>query len=201
MFDTNNRTGLFLAKYDIGTGLAGAPTLHLAMTVNTVDRAVNGAGRVTQATNPPLDQRSQVHGSYTYMTVMPDKTSILVVATGYPAIQWPAHGGVGPVLMPNLQLRMVLDSTWQSGTANFSYLNAAGQWVEIENAKVSASTSSGGPVVALYAPALHQAVASGDVARMKQLAAQAEAQLGNADEIRSALSAVKAEIAKAGSKS
>lgn len=196
MLNTTSGTGLFLAEYEISTGLAGAPVLHLALTVNTVDRAVSGAARVTQAINPPLDVRSQVHGSFTYMTVMPNQTSILVVATGTPSITWPHGGGVGPVLLPNLHLRMVLDKSWEHGVANFSYIAPSGQWVEIENAKVAQGARQP-PVVMLYAAALQEATASGDLARMKQIAAQAEAQLANNAEIASALAAIKAEIAAA----
>lgn len=197
MFDTTNRTGLFLARYDITTGMAGAPVMHLAMTVNTVDKAVNGGSRITQATNPPLDVRSHVHGSFTYMTVMPKTTHILVVATGYPIIHWPAHAGHGPVLLANMQLRMVLENDWKSGTANFSYQAPSGQWVEIDNARVTVPSSNpGGPIITLYGPALSQAAASGDRARMKELADQAEAHLAGADDVRKALDAVKAELAK-----
>ncbi|MDY7232823.1 DUF1842 domain-containing protein [Hyalangium rubrum] len=73
------------------------------------------------AVNPPLDVRSNLNGTFTYMTVMPKQTNILVVATGTPAIQWPSGGGVGPVLVPNVHLRMVLDSEWKSGTAYYGH--------------------------------------------------------------------------------
>ena len=53
------------------------------------------------------------------------------------------------------------------------------------------------PFHVLYGVALQQAAASGDLAQMKALAAQAEATLSQSADIQSALKALKAEIAKA----
>lgn len=65
-----------------------------------------------------------------------------------------------------------------------------------ENAGSRESGQGGGPVTALYGVALHQARQSGDLARMRQLAQQAE---GSDDpEIQAALRDVQAEIDKAG---
>lgn len=130
------KTGLFIATYNIGTGLDGAPNFHLGLAVNTVDKTVSGSGRITQAVNPPLDVRSNLNGTFTYMTVMPKQTHILVVATGTPAIQWPPGGGIGPVLLPNVHLRMVLDSEWKSGTAYYKYQDEDGEWHELNDVPV-----------------------------------------------------------------
>jgi hypothetical protein len=118
--------GLFLASYEIGSGMPGAPMLHVTMTVDTPGESIAGLSHVTQAVNPPLDVASRLSGDFTYMTVMPQRTSILVTATGYPQVSWPPHGGIGPVLPANLHLRMVLQDDWRAGTANVSYLLADG---------------------------------------------------------------------------
>jgi hypothetical protein len=107
--------------------------LHLL--VYTPGKTVTGAGLLTQAINPPLEEAVSVHGDFTYMTVMPKNTHILVTATGVPLVKWPPHGGIGPVLQPVLHLRMVLENDWKSGTANFSYF-ANGHWHEVEGATV-----------------------------------------------------------------
>ena len=51
------------------------------------------------------------------------------------------------------------------------------------------------PVV-LYGVGIHQAAASGDLSRMKKIAAEAEAWLAKHGNIRAALEALKIEIAK-----
>jgi len=134
------KTGLFIVAYNIGTSLPGAPHLNLHLAVNTVDEAVTGQGQVTQAVNPPVDVRTNVQGDFTYMTVMPNNTHILVTLTGTQAIQWPSTGGIGPVLPPNFSLRMVLASDWKSGTANYKY-QVGNTWHEVKDVPVKASTN------------------------------------------------------------
>lgn len=131
----SEKIGLFPVNYLIGTGAAGAPVFRLSLLVNAPDKTVNGMGRISQATNPPLDVRSNVNGTYTYMATM-ENVNILVVATGYPAVDWPAHSGVGPALLPNLHLRMVLAGDWASGTAYYKYQNAGGAWIEVNDVSV-----------------------------------------------------------------
>lgn len=131
----NDEVGLFLVKYEIGGNMPGAPLFSLSLGVNTPEKAVSGVGDITQAENPPLDIKTSLTGDYTYMCTM-DSCSILVVATGFPMVKWPAHGGIGPVLLPNVHLRMVLSEDWKTGTANYSYQNSEGEWDEINNATV-----------------------------------------------------------------
>jgi hypothetical protein len=131
------KTGLFIVSYLVGNEMPGAPLLHLHFAVNTVDKVISGQGQVTQAINPPLDVRSNIYGDFTYMTVMGPKTSILITATGVPAIQWPTGGGIGPVLPPNLSLRMVLDDGWKSGTASYRY-QIGDTWHELTDVPVKA---------------------------------------------------------------
>lgn len=132
---SSQQVGLFPVSYEIGTGKPGAPRLSLHLLVYTPGKTVTGAGLLTQAINPPLEEAVSVHGDFTYMTVMPKNTHILVTATGVPLVKWPPHGGIGPVLQPVLHLRMVLENDWKSGTANFSYF-ANGHWHEVEGATV-----------------------------------------------------------------
>jgi hypothetical protein len=132
---SEKNVGLFPVNYTLGTGLPGAPTFRLSLLVNTPDKMVNGWGRITQAVNPPLDIRTQVNGTYTYMATMKE-VHILVVATGYPAADWPPHAGTGPVLQPNLHLRLVLAKDWASGTAFYQYRDAGDPWVEVNDVPV-----------------------------------------------------------------
>lgn len=132
---TAQNVGLFLVRYDVGTGAPGAPTLTLALTVNTVDQTINGAGRLSQAINPPLDLRMNVHGTYVRLP-MPPAPGIAAHLTGYPALHWPHHGGIGPVLLPELDLHMHLDGDFHAGTASYRYRAPSGQWIEVNGVPV-----------------------------------------------------------------
>ncbi|WP_349921178.1 DUF1842 domain-containing protein [Aeromonas veronii] len=134
---TDTKTGLFLATFDIGKSIPGAPLLRLNLSVYTPGETLNGVAHLTQATNPPLDQASEVKGQYTYMCVMPKQCHILVTAQGYPIIKWPQHAGIGPVILPNFELRMVLSEDWKSGTANYKYLDNQQKWHEVKDAPVT----------------------------------------------------------------
>jgi len=141
---SKSQAGLFLAQYLISTPSApyGSPVFSLFLTVCTPSGTVTGAGNITQTTNPPLNLGTKLEGSFTYMTVMPKQTSILVTAQGYPAVNWSPHAGIGPVLQPNVELRMVLGSDWKSGTANYKYLTSQGQWNCINNAQAELVNNS-----------------------------------------------------------
>lgn len=41
---SDQNVGLFQVRYSVGTGAPGAPMLTLGLTVNVVDRTINGAG-------------------------------------------------------------------------------------------------------------------------------------------------------------
>ncbi len=98
--------------------------------------AVSGYGRLSQAVNPPLEVNSRLEGEYTPLTVVPQSTHILITLTGYPVVTWPPHGGVGPVLEPNLHVRIALESDWKSGTATFSYRDSNGEWRQVKSVPV-----------------------------------------------------------------
>lgn len=127
------RAGLFVATYEISTGLAGAPTLHVQLSVYTPEKRVSGIGHITQALPKQPDFATKLDGSFTYLTVMPDETHILVTLTGYPIVTWPSGGGVGPVLLENCEVRVLLDASWRTGPASFWYVDETGRH-EIENA-------------------------------------------------------------------
>jgi len=130
------KLGLFVASYEIGGEMPGAPTLYLNLSVYTPEEKINGHAHIFQATHPPLNLNSKVDGEYTYMCVMPKNCHILVTAQGYPEIKWPKGAGLGPVILPNFELRMVLTENWKSGTANYKYQDNSGRWHEIKNAPV-----------------------------------------------------------------
>jgi uncharacterized protein DUF1842 len=126
--------GLFTVGYQIGGKKPGAVTFNLNLVVSTPTKTVHGAGKLTQAINPPLDEPTHLTGEFTYMTVMPNKTSILVTATGFGPID-----PLQPLEATNVRLRMVLSKDWQTGIANFDYLSE-GKWNTVDNAPVTVIT-------------------------------------------------------------
>jgi hypothetical protein len=50
--------------------------------------------------------------------------------TGYPMINWPFRGGVGPVLLPNLKANLVMNKTVTEGSVAYEY--QADQWQRVE---------------------------------------------------------------------
>ncbi|MBN3788022.1 DUF1842 domain-containing protein [Burkholderia sp. Ac-20353] len=197
----NSRTGLFPAGYVIGTGLPGAPTLRLALLVDTPERSVVGTATVTQAVNPPVEFDADVWGTYTYMALMPPvNTRILVTLQGN-------QGGPASNSIVTFRLQLVLENDWQSGVASYRYFDN-GSWHAIENVPARIDREfvplepgsvilepHGGPRP-LYGAPIQQATASGDLAHMKTVAAAANHQLQSRDEIATALAALKAEIAR-----
>ena len=130
------KTGLFIVSYEIGGNMPGAPLFKINFSVYTPGETVSGIGHIIQTTNPPIDIGTNLHGQYTYMCVMPKTCHILITATGYPIIKWPQGGGIGPVIPPNTELRMVVSEDWKSGTANYKYIDSKGNWNEITDAPV-----------------------------------------------------------------
>jgi hypothetical protein len=86
-----------------------------------------------KASDPPVNVHTILSGHYTYMTVMPNNTHILVTAIGHPIGD---EGPGGPVLPPNVQLRMVLSRDWKSGTADYEFLGSNHQWHQVHQAPV-----------------------------------------------------------------
>ena len=102
----------FLAKYRCGSGLAGAQTLHLDLVVSTPmsDPAqaatVGGIGTITQATNPPLDLKTNVSG---IVHMLNGPTAVAMVGTSVAGQQ-------------NFQGVLVLPDGWgQAGSATYWY--------------------------------------------------------------------------------
>jgi len=94
------------------------------------------------------------------------------------------------IILEQFRACFVLNVQWD-GRGNFDYGSQAIDDVPVKSTK-------GGVIVPLYMAPIHEATASGDLARMKEIAAQAEAHIAKTPEIQAALSALKAAITKAG---
>ncbi|MCP3475485.1 DUF1842 domain-containing protein [Bradyrhizobium sp. CCGUVB1N3] len=134
---TKDHVGLFHACYQIGESRPGGRIFKLDLVVDTPNRRIQGFGSITQAVNPPLDVTTSLQGNYSQLPTLPPAPALLLVLlTGYPPIHWPTHGGLGPQILPNVDLRMTLLPNWQSGIASYCYRSGHSDWQEIEAAPV-----------------------------------------------------------------
>jgi hypothetical protein len=173
-------------------GVPGAPILHLHLLVHAATGKVSGQASITQAIAPPggniiiHNLTGQVrklgfgHGPITQVVALEGVYTQL----GPPPTEY--------VIQLKFTAHFATDSHW-NGRGGFEYGPHHIEGVPIKN---SASTS--GPIHTLYGVVIHEAVASGDLARMKDVAAQAERHIAATPEIQAALTALKAEITKAG---
>lgn len=200
--------GLFPLAYRIGTSAPGAQSLALNLLVFTPEETVSGTAAITQATNPPLDVHSDVWGEYTYLTVMsPGVSKILITAQGN-------QGGPGSNSIVNFKIQLVVGTDWKDGIANYTYYDGQ-RWIEVNNvpARLAESVRSSAfpplepgpvippqspypPIMPLYAAPIQSAIASGDLAQMKNLASLARQQLDQQPQLQSALEAAKGEIGR-----
>ncbi len=120
------KTGTFIARYKVTNHNVGGPTLYLNLVVTTPTEKVNGSAEVTIGSiNPPFELNTPVSGDFTYMTVMPDNTHILVVLAS-------------PILIQDgseFTARLVLKGDWKSGVATYTFAGPNG-FTTIKDAKV-----------------------------------------------------------------
>jgi hypothetical protein len=103
--------GTFLGKWVIGKQLAGGVLLHLnAMVTVAPFQKISGHVTVTQATHPPLHVVIDVAGTYANMTVGSTKVHVATIRN----VPSPLFGA------PSLEMLVVWNEDWQSGTACFS---------------------------------------------------------------------------------
>jgi hypothetical protein len=114
--------------------------------------------------------------------------------------------------MTGLEVRLVVGTDWQNGVANYRYFDGQrwhevngvpAQQVESVSSRVQLPPLEPGPVILphppimpLYAAPIQSAIASGDLAQMKNLASQAKQQLDQHPQLQSALEAAKGEISR-----
>jgi Domain of unknown function (DUF1842). len=112
--------GMFLLPLQAGTGLMGAISMHFNLGVSTPNKKVSGVGHIFQSTNPPMDIHLEVSGDFSYMTVMPKNTHILLVLNGN----------------NSFKARIVLDESWQEGSGTFSFVDDHGNQHVLEGIPV-----------------------------------------------------------------
>ena len=130
----------------------------------------------------------------------PATSKILITAQGN-------HGGPGSNSINNFNVRLVVGTDWREGVANYRYFDGQ-RWHEVNNAPAHLQESlpspyhpgpviiPHSPILPLYAAPIQSAIASGDLAQMKNLAKLAQQQLDQQPQLQSALEAAKKEVSR-----
>lgn len=170
-------------------GTPGAPIFHFVLDAligsgsdQTVSWPISGTGKITQAIAPPDSELVIPNLSGFCYSLGP---SIFAVLTG---------SYIQPSTGASLHFEAILHFTtnWHSGHGSFAYGGG-----KILHAPVIATVQGAEkrpPVIVLYGVALQEALQTGDLAQMKQVAEQAESWLKNSDEISTTLDALKEQI-------
>lgn len=167
-------------------GTPGAPIFHFVLksligsgSDATLSWPVSGVGEITQAITPPDGQLVIQNLSGRSYSLGP---SAVVALTG-------------SYILPSSQATLPFEaiihftSNWHSGTGSFAYGGNV-----IYNAPVQATNAGEGispPIVVLYGASIQEAINTGDLNKMKQVAAQAESWLSHSDEVAKLLNELK----------
>jgi hypothetical protein len=174
-------------------GTPGAPILHFDLLVNSNTGAVSGHASITQALPPPAGEIliNNVTGK-ARKTIFGGTVTLAVSLQGTYEVKAPP---TDHIILEHFQASFVVNVQWD-GRGGFDYGSHSVDDVPV---KSTVSPDSGPPhIVPLYGVVIHEAVASGDLARMKGILTQAEAHIAKTPEVQAALPALKAAIAKAG---
>lgn len=183
--------GTYLVNGEAGNvGMPGAPILHFSLVVVAASGKVSGHATITQAIAPPygIKEINNVTGRVRY-TGFGQYTKIVSLKGTYDEPLPPP--AIGSVAVP-FEAHFAIDDSW-NGRGGFSC-----GMVNVDNVPVVSSSAPDHkpPIVMMYGPALQEAAASGDLSRMKALAAQAEAHLQNSQAISEGLTKLQAAIKK-----
>jgi hypothetical protein len=113
-------TDFFSLPLAIGTGVNGAQRFELHLGEIIPSQKVSGVGFISQPANSSMALQTELSGDFSFMTVAPHDTHILVVLDD--------KNGV--------KVRMVLNDDWSKGVANYSYTDNRGKLVELTNIPV-----------------------------------------------------------------
>ncbi|ROM94449.1 DUF1842 domain-containing protein [Pseudomonas brassicacearum] len=187
--------GLFHTRLNVSSSLLGAPVLTLELLVDTVNKKVSGIASIFQSTYPPVNFRAQVWGEYSEAKLTADaENHIILTLDGSPS-------GPNSQIAQTFDLRGILGADWASGFADYKYYDQD-HWTPVRHAAVSQAPAHNQRVEQpshahpLYAVAVQQAQASGDLAQLKAVVSQGEQQLASSGALRSALEQLQAEIAR-----
>lgn len=131
---SNEKTGLFHLALLAPSAMPGAPGLSLSLGGYAPTGTVSGVATVNQGLAEPVCV-SSVSGVLIHETVMPPgKSAVRIDLAGHPSVRFPPSSGIGPVILTNFKAILVLDPAFQSGTAEYEYMDGAGKWHRVTGA-------------------------------------------------------------------
>lgn len=186
--------GLFHTRLIAHNSLLGAPVLTLDLLVDTVRKTVTGVASVFASTYPTVNFRARVWGNYSEAKLTASvENHIVLTLAGSPS---------GPLstIAQTFHLKGILGADWASGFVDYQYVDQ-GQEHYVRHAAVSQAPRvqpepAQHHVLPLYAVAVQQAQASGNLAQLKSVVHQGDQQLAQHSVLQSALEQLNAEIAR-----
>lgn len=124
-------TSVSHVELQIGGNIPGAPSLRMHLLLN--ESLATGVGRITQATNPPLNMQTQLAGRTSIIVFGADATQTIQLTGRELPISHPDQINVRNC---DIALKGI---EGKHGTASYEYLNN-GQWHKVEG-PVTASWS------------------------------------------------------------
>jgi Domain of unknown function (DUF1843)/Domain of unknown function (DUF1842) len=180
----------FLLKRITGTagnvGLPGAPILYFDLLYNTSTGAVSGHACIVSAVPPPFGNIviSNVTGKVTTAIFGGTVSHIVTLQGSYQiSIQDPPL-----IIEQKFSASFQVDSNFD-GRGSFDYGGNI-----VNDVPVTSTVASSGGIQQLYGVVIHGAIASGDQARMKEVAAAADKYLAQVPEVQKALNDLKAQM-------
>ena len=128
-------------EYRIATpGVLGGVEFNLTLSIHPKTGTVSGFGEVSHP-SVHLDKPhfTKLNGDATPLCVMGEsECNNLIVATGYPVMpgSWDPRFGPGPVLLPNVELRLLVNSQYDGIVATYTYYTEDHTPVQMENIPV-----------------------------------------------------------------
>lgn len=125
---------------NIGTEQPGAPSFRVKLTLHSSKNngkcIAEGFGEITQAVYPPLHVKTNLQGFYAIAPfVVHDTHPISFDLTGFPSLNFPKHGGRGPVMFPNVKLNINLSG--YGSKATYEYRSSPEQsWKTVKDVPV-----------------------------------------------------------------
>jgi hypothetical protein len=172
-------------------GMPGAPILTFSLLVNAATGKISGHASITQAVAPPNGniQISNVTGQVRKLGFGSGSITQLVSLEG-------TYEQAGPppteyIVLRQFRAHFATDAQW-NGNGGFEYGSNHVEGVPVKNKATQP------PIHTLYGVVITDAAASGDLARMKDVAAQAQRHIDATPAVQTALAQLNAEITKAG---
>jgi hypothetical protein len=134
---TLEKTDVFLAKYFVGMNQPLANKFLISISAQTPNESLKGETEIKIYKSPPINIVNSLVGNYKYVSIAPDSCHILITAQGYPKYKYTDESGIERPTNPIFHLRLILSENWESGIANYDYMDKQGNWQSVTDMPVT----------------------------------------------------------------